>query len=170
MGVTVLCASGGLDSTLIALQRERKGLKTKLVFADYGQSYLAEERRALLMLMKQTRGCSLHEVTLSPLKQRLGVFEDRNEKIVRAAVRCLEDLGADVERVLLGIRCPLARFDRYGDSNLEWAHRLSRDVRIPISCPLGCWPRWAVRLGVRMLWKGDGRPFSSHGYVCEEAK
>ena len=98
-GRYVVPLSGGLDSALVAwtLQRHRRET-VALLFVDYGQPYLAEEREAARYMARKLR-LHLIEDSLPTMRARRGVFKDRNLKISDLGVLGYAALSASTLKV-----------------------------------------------------------------------
>lgn len=136
--------SGGYDSALVAawMRDEWSGHRVDLVFVDYGQPYVLEELEAAQYVADHLR-LDLRVVSISKIDFGAGgKFEGRNEKLVAAAI------STGAEMVAMGVRNLLPFFDRYGDSNLVWARRLSKRIGVEVVTPIAGWPKWLVKLGL----------------------
>lgn len=176
----LILLSGGWESAAcLAIAHERAArtrAKVMCVFFDYAQPYEKDETRAVEVLAHKFDVARVRRV-LRDIKREGAVFEDRNEKMLRAAVA----LGLSLSRysrdpddecrtnfvVYFGCRAPLALFDKYGDSNWQFARRMSRELGVRIRTPFVCWPKWAVKRAARKRGVQSSWVSSSEGYKYE---
>lgn len=153
MGNKVVLFSGGWESTYCAL---KAGPDALLLFVDYGQHYRAAEFQAITTLSLHLPGeLALH--TVDPIRCWQGIYDERNETFIRMAVS-----NYSAKEIWIGSRAPLNMFDKYGDSNRQWAGAMERKYNIKIVTPLTLWPKWLVKWRTsRML--ADRIIFSSEG-------
>jgi len=136
--------SGGWDSAycLVKAIQEVGAANVTAVFFDYGQEYLLPESICSRRIA-EVCGVKYQAVVLDAMPCKAGVFEDRNYILIRKLV----DLGAS--RVWFGSRCPLQCFDKFGDSNAEWALLMARKLLINIETPATMVPKWIIKRAVR---------------------
>jgi hypothetical protein len=134
-----------------------------LFFVNYGQGYAAEELAACHTLAAHFDLPLIEYEHKEPLERQGRVVVGRNEMIMRAARKAVPSATV----VWFGARNPSARFDEYGDSNMEWAHKTAhavgfKHVRLPALCMTKAIVKWRVR---KFGHVRDHMVFSSEGIV-----
>lgn len=159
MGFEVVPFSGGWDSTYClgkaihrAVQLDRAVIA---VFYQYGQPYQQQEEQATMVIAEHL-GVVLAQMKMPTIKmEENGIFDNRNAHFLNQLARD----GA--ENIWFGCRNPFALFDKYGDSNRQWARRKEkqlserfiRDIKIHTPC-VGL-PKWFIK---RYVMKEMGVP------------
>jgi hypothetical protein len=149
--------SGGWDSALCAVRALASERDVRFVFYDYGQSYFAEEECAVSWFADH-HDVSVERAKLPQLDAVDGVFADRNELMLRDA---LMRTGAGT--AYLGVRGLLDVFDRYKDSNLQWAWRMERKYRIQTKLPCLMLPKAVIRRRLERVGVAVDHLFTSEG-------
>lgn len=160
-GRSVVMLSGGWESTLCLIRAHRERSDVVALFVEYGQSYVAEERRAAAKLAGLVDVPLITEVMSDAPRAARGVFPDRNLRLLQRAA----SLGSEV---WFGCRGPLAAFDRtYRDSNAQWALKVARELGVTVRMPCLLFPKWLVRHQVRSAsFLMAEMVFSSEGLTC----
>ena len=163
----VVMFSGGWESALCALRARRAAMnecaRPVLFFVDYGQAYRKEEIEACRVLADHFALPLIEHEYKGKLKRKGRVIVGRNEMIMREARRAVPT----ATDVWFGARNPSAALDKYGDSNLVWAHQTAaavgfKHVRLPALCMTKSIVKWRVRKFARVT---DDMIFSSEGLV-----
>lgn len=161
----VVLFSGGFESALcaarVARRRdvERLTCRPVLLFFNYAQSYLAEERRATSAIAEHLQ-LPLIEHELPPFTVKGAFVEGRNEKFMVTARALFPSASA----LWIGVRAPNRVFDSYGDANARWAWEMGAKLGFRIEMPALCMSK---RVIAWRLHKFLGLPssliFSSEG-------
>lgn len=171
--LTLVLFSGGWESALCAAvackRAERTGTSVHLAFLDYGQAYMEAERVATMRLShRYFPHATLHSIycrdALQGLTPGVRFVPDRNEQLLRIALRAMELDGRPVHRVYVGARGLCNAVDPYRDSNRQWASAMGRKYSVRVHTPAFLHPKWAVRWRVQHQYDIDpSLIFSSEG-------
>lgn len=149
----VVLLSGGWESTYCALSAPKGAL---LLFIDYGQPYSEWEMRASARIATLLDAPGIIErIDTVGASDAAGVFPDRNKILLRHARQYGEVLW-------FGCRGRFAIFDRYGDSNRQFADNMEKQLGCRIVTPCVNMPKFMVRRGVRRMLT-DRLIYSSEG-------
>lgn len=163
----VVLFSGGWESALCALRARRASfnecIRPVLFFVDYGQAYRQQELDACRVLAEHFGLPLMVHEHKGELKREGRVIVGRNEMIMRAA----REAVPTATDVWFGARNPSAALDKYGDSNMVWAHQTAaavgfKHVRLPALCMTKAVVKWRVRKFARV---SDDMIFSTEGLV-----
>jgi hypothetical protein len=134
--------SGGWDSTYCLIKAIKKHEFAMPCFFDYGQNYFESEKKATSVILGHLK---MTRITLEipSMKCVDGIFDNRNERLLQRVVEAL-----DPQEVYFGCRNPLARFDKYGDSNWQWAQKMEKKYGIKMRTPCVLLPKWLIRRSV----------------------
>lgn len=153
-GSCIVLLSGGWESALCAATalRTHPAADVQLLFIDYGQRWAGQERRAAAAVARALRHPTVHHLLarVPRLEQLLScaphdVVPGRNEAFIVSAV----SMFTQAKEVYIGARAPLRWFDRYGDSNAQWAREVGKRHGVRIRCPALLHPKALVRARVR---------------------
>ena len=161
----IVLLSGGYESTACAIIAKRKHDRVHAYFYDYGQPYVKEELAAAKAIAKQLRLDRLHVICLDPIPHKHGVFAVRNFRIIHDV-----QLKNRIRHCVyyFGCRAPLAMFDKYRDSNWQYARELATLFGITIRTPLIMWPKWLVKRLVNKHIDAAECIYSSEGFKYED--
>src|SRR5271169_6047 len=132
--------SGGWDSAYCLVQAIRAvGAKNvTAIFFEYGQSYLPMER-ACAPRIAGVLGVKFYIIKLDSMACVDGIFDDRNGKIIRRLV------AEGAAHIWFGSRCPLRCWDKYGDSNAQWARVMAKELGVGIETPATLLPKFWIK-------------------------
>lgn len=159
LGSQIVLLSGGWESVACLLKATANGRATGMFF-DYGQPYLSEEKKAIAALSAHV-DFDLVYVTMKDMERNGKVFVDRNLRFLNYAMRF------DPVELWMGARAPLHLFDKYRDSNWQFAQEMGRVLGVTIRTPLICWPKLLVKYYVTKHGIPEDIIFSSEGYNYE---
>lgn len=163
----VVLFSGGWESTLCAVRAtdEEEADERRwavLAFFDYGQRFIVSERWAARRLALEL-SLPLRVIALPASRfERAGpVVIDRNGIFFEEAARRFPC----ARTIWFGCRAPFALFDRFGDSNAQWARRKAADVGFhDVQMPALGRLKWSIRREVaERLPCANALVFSSEG-------
>lgn len=148
--------SGGWDSAACAvLAKLFHGRHVLLLHISYGQPYAAEELQAATRMAKSLELPIVFRA-FTPITSHDGIFADRNARILH----CAMEYG---DTIYFGSRCPLPMFDRYGDSNWVFVHRMARTTGRRIRAPFTAWPKVLIRAVAHAGGIRDADVYSTEG-------
>lgn len=166
----VVLLSGGYESTgcLIKALEEAKGDRSKVLslFFDYGQPYCDKEFESVIRITRKI-GAQIFTVSDSFVysidkgKNKTRIYWDRNCSMLVQA-----HLQYPAAKVWFGCRAPWQIFDKYGDSNAQFARKLGIKHGFKIEMPFIWYPKFLVRRVAEKAGVGH-LVFSSDGYNYE---
>lgn len=157
MDTSIVLLSGGWESVACLLMSKKTKQKTVAMFVNYGQPYLAQEQEAVTAITNQLNVELFVEQT-NKLQASSGVFEKRNEKFIELAI------AYKPKTIYFGCRAPFEFFDRYKDSNWQFAKRMEKKHLVKIKTPLLLFPKFIVKSFVKKNNISPEFIFSSEGY------
>lgn len=163
----VVLASGGWESTLCAVRANAYaapvGRRALLLFYDYGQQYAAQEWRAVQRMSEVLSiGCRHVELVRGFFTQLGAVVVGRNAHFIRTS----RTIAPNATHLWFGCRAPSPWFDKYQDSNVQWAREAARAAGYRQTFfPALLMPKFLVQRAVRKAGIKDAMVFSSEGLV-----
>ena len=157
MDTSLVLLSGGWESAACLILAKKQNPNCVGLFVDYGQPYLEQEKKAVVAISKIT-GVEVFREKMESMCAAQGVFDNRNEKFIESAVAHKPSI------VYLGCRAPLDVFDRYKDSNWQFAKRMEKKHGVKIKTPLIMWPKCMIKFYVTQNGISPEVIFSSEGF------
>ncbi len=139
----VVLFSGGWESTYCLLQAiaEFGTDLTTPVYMGYKQPFEHDEYDAACHIASQLN-TQIYKIGVNTVPAAEdGIFRGRNTTFLLRAVTAFPNAKA----IYLGSRAPLRIFDKYGDSNRQYAKTLSKALQVDIRTPCTMLPKGYIK-------------------------
>lgn len=160
----IVLLSGGYESAYCALHAKQHYNKVIPYFFDYDQPYLIEESMAAYACSISMNLGKLQYKKIEVTTEAAGVFNDRNKIMLEHVIKKHKNSNCVY---YLGCRAPLRIFDKYKDSNRQFANDIEKQYGVVIKTPALLLPKAFIKYWVHRNLT-DVTIYTSEGYNYED--